>query len=82
VREVKLPSGVSVWTPYHNPEEAAVFCRMSRAYFLRVGGENLPHTRRGKLRVWKEDVLVDWMEGRGPIPYVPEERAGKKGDKR
>ena len=78
MREVKLPSGVSVWSPYHNAEEAAVFCRMSRTYFMRVGGEHLPHTTRGKLNVWKEDVLVSWMEGYGPVPYVPEDEAAKR----
>ncbi len=74
MREVRLPSGVSVWTPYHNAEEAAAFCRMSRVYFMRNGGTKLSHTKRGRLRVWKEDVLVDWMEGPVPVPYVPEEK--------
>ena len=62
MRHIKLSDTVTVVSPYHNAMEAAAFCRMSNSSFMRIGGERLPHSRKGKLKTWHEDVLIEWMK--------------------
>ena len=75
MRHIKLSDTVTVVSPYHNAMEAAAFCRMSKSSFMRIGGESLAHSRKGKLRTWHEDVLIEWMK-KPQQPVIKREMPG------
>lgn len=77
MKEIRIKEGKTIRTPWLRASEAAAYCGVSVSYFDKHA-EELPHQGSGRVRIYHEHILDQWINGELDVPFFGSSSAEPK----